>query len=109
MTGSPHHRFLPRRNEGLPGSWVVLFVRAVVEDTAEPDIPSPIAVMPVLPSGVSNPWALGMTVLSLLHGPRPTRLRTYASPSALPRPSQGSLPTWADSPLTGQVSHPLDD
>ncbi len=26
--------FLPRRNEGLPGSWAVLFVRAVVEDPA---------------------------------------------------------------------------
>lgn len=41
ITGSPCHRFLPRRNKGLPGSWAVLFVRAVVEDPAESDIPSP--------------------------------------------------------------------
>jgi len=40
--------------------------------------------------------------------PRPTRSRTYASPISLPRPSQGSLPARAGSPLAGRVSHPLD-
>ena len=32
----------------------------------------------------------------------------YASPIPLPRPSQGSLPARAGSPLAGRVSHPLD-
>ena len=41
--------------------------------------------------------------------PRPTRSRAYASPLPLPGPSQGSLPARAGSPLTGRVSHPLDD
>ena len=41
--------------------------------------------------------------------PRPTRSRAYASPAALPRPSQGSLPARAGSPLAGRASHPLDD
>ncbi len=40
---------------------------------------------------------------------RPTRSRTYASPAASPRPSQGSLPARAGSPLAGRDSHPLDD
>ena len=53
--------------------------------------------------------------LSWLHGSRPTRSRTYASPNPLPSPAQGSLPAGrltlgrAGSPLAGQVSHPLDD
>jgi len=41
--------------------------------------------------------------------PRPTRLRTYASPTALPRPSQGALPARAGLPLAGRDSHPLDN
>ena len=41
--------------------------------------------------------------------PRLTRSRAYASPASLPRPSQGSLPARAGSPLAGRVSHPLDD
>ena len=41
--------------------------------------------------------------------PRPTRSRAYASPAPLPRPSQGSLPARAGSPLAGQVSHLRDD
>jgi hypothetical protein len=41
--------------------------------------------------------------------PRPARSRTYASPVSLPKPSQGSLPARAGSPLAGRVSHPLDD
>ena len=40
---------------------------------------------------------------------RPTRSRAYASPSASPRPSQGSLSARAGSPLAERVSHPLDD
>lgn len=30
VTGSPSHRDLPGRNEGLPGSWIILFIRAPV-------------------------------------------------------------------------------
>lgn len=30
VTGSPSHRDLSERNEGLPGSWIILFVRAPV-------------------------------------------------------------------------------
>ena len=41
--------------------------------------------------------------------PRPTHSRAYASPISLPRPSPGSLPTRAGSPLAGRDSHPLDD
>ncbi len=41
--------------------------------------------------------------------PRPTRSRAYASPIPLPRPSQGSLPARAGSPLAGRDSHPRDD
>jgi len=72
-------------------------------------LPLPMAVRSLLPSGDLRPWAPGNIFLSWLHGPRPTRSRTYASPGALPRPSQGSLPTRAGSPLAGRVSHPLDD
>ena len=38
-----------------------------------------------------------------------TRSRAYASPIALPKSSQGSLPAWTGSPLAGRDSHPLDD
>ena len=41
--------------------------------------------------------------------PRPTRSRAYASPISLPRPSPGSLPARAGSPLAGRDLHPLDD
>ncbi len=41
--------------------------------------------------------------------PRPTRSRAYASPAPLPKPSPGSLPARAGSPLAGRNSHPLDD
>ena len=41
--------------------------------------------------------------------PRPTCSRAYASPIASPRPSPGSLPARAGSPLAGRISHPLDD
>ena len=42
MTGSPSHRFLPRKSEGLPGYWTVLFVRAVVQHPAGYDLASPL-------------------------------------------------------------------
>ena len=45
----------------------------------------------------------------MAHGPRPTRSRAYASTHPSPETLQGSLPVRAGSPLTGRVSHPLDD
>ena len=41
--------------------------------------------------------------------PRLTRSRAYASPISLPRPSQGSLPARAGSPLAGRDLHPLNN
>ena len=40
--GSPSAGSLPRRNEGLPGAWAILFVRAVVQDPAGCNRPSPV-------------------------------------------------------------------
>src|SRR5438093_11424218 len=37
------------------------------------------------------------------------RSRAYASPALFRGLSQGSLPTWAGSPLVGRDLHPLDD
>ncbi len=57
--GSPALRIAgvsPRRNEGLPGSWAVLFERAVVVDPAGCKPPlALVAVRPLLPSGYSTP------------------------------------------------------
>ena len=69
----------------------------------------PLASRPPWPSGCTKPWAPRMSVISWLPLLRPTRLRAYASTTPLPRPPPGSLPVWVGSPLTGRVSHPLDD
>jgi hypothetical protein len=62
-----------RRDEDLPGSWVVLFVRAMVEHPAGSDFPSPLPLVevgilwrsstekPSSPSGEKEPWASGTT------------------------------------------------
>ena len=42
ITGSPYSRKLPRRDKGLPGYWVILFVRAVVQHFAEHDFSLPL-------------------------------------------------------------------
>jgi len=73
-------------------------------------LPSPIPVRSLLPSGRMKPSAPGISFLSWLHCPRPTRSRTYASPHRVTaKTAQGSLPARVDSPLAGRVSHPLDD
>ena len=46
-------------------------------------------------SGPQSPW--------------PTRAYASASPTPLPRPSQGFLPARAGAPFAGRASHPLDD
>jgi hypothetical protein len=69
------------------------------------------------PSGAAATMAFGRDdslgtrndLLFVAASPRPTCSRAYASPTASPPPSQGSLPTWAGSPLAGRDSHPLDD
>ena len=100
LSGSPCCRFLPRRNAGLPGSWAVLFLRAKVVHPAGCSLPSPtsLAGRPLLPSGISAPWASGIVIGFVTAVPRPARSRAYASPAALPRPSQGSLPAGAVTP-----------
>ena len=71
--------------------------------------PRPLSVRSPSSSGDLKPWTPGNLSISWLHNPRPTCSRTYASPSRLPFPAQGSLPARAGSPLAGRVSHPLDD
>jgi hypothetical protein len=86
------------------------FVRAVVRDPAGCNLSSPhfhgeaaIAFKIAYALGTRNRLVFVATY------PRPTRSCAYASPAPLPKPSQGSLPTWAGSPLAGRVSHPPDD
>jgi hypothetical protein len=107
-------RNLPRRDEDLPGYWAVLFVRAVVQHPAGYDPSSPLLLFEKTHGkavvafredrtlGIRNDKAFEAAT------PRLTRSRAYASPASLPRPSQGSLPARAGSPLAGRVSHPLD-
>jgi hypothetical protein len=110
VTGAPRHRDWSRRGEGLPGSWAILFVRAMVEHPAG-DVPllAQFSQGSLLPSGHSAPWASGKTIGFGAACPWPTRSRAYASPALFRRLSQGSLPTWAGSPLVGRDLHPLDD
>jgi hypothetical protein len=89
-------------------------VRAVVQHPAGLDLSSPlllfekihgedvIAFTPNRTLGIRNGIAFEAKY------PRPTRSRAYASPIPLPRPSQGSLPARAGSPLAGRDLHPLD-
>lgn len=116
ITGSPWHRLPSRREEGLPGCWAVLFVRAVSRPPRRVHrLPSPwrpvsssfLSETALQPSGLNTPWAPGMRI-SRLEPSRPTRSRAYASTTASPPSPQGSLPTcWAHA-LAGRVSHPLD-
>ena len=58
---------------------------------------------------IQHPGHPGRVEVSGPHVPWPTRSRTYASPVPFLRPSPGSLPAWAGSPLAGRALHPLDD
>ncbi len=115
MTGSPQDRELPRRAKGLPGYWAVLFVRAVLQHSAELDPTSPLLLFEKIHGEVAIAFAKtersasGMPLFSRprTHGPH-ARVPT-TTPSSLPRPSQGSLPARAGSPLAGRVSHPLGE
>jgi hypothetical protein len=115
ITGSPQHRVPSRRGEDLPGSWAVLFVRAVVEHPAGYDPSSPLPLFEEIHGeavvAFREKRTLGIRVDIAFEAatPRLTRSRAYASPAPLPGPSQGSLPARAGSPLAGRDSHPLDD
>jgi hypothetical protein len=56
------------------------------------------------PSRKTERSASGVIIVFEATYPRPTHSRAYASPTALPQPSQGSLPARAGSPLAGRVS-----
>ena len=98
-----------RSNEGLPGVRAVLFQRAVVVDPAGCGALLAHGAGPAVAFRLHEALGTQEDVISRLQGLRPTRSRTYASATALPRSPQGSLPAWVGWPLTGRGSHPLDD
>ena len=59
--------------------------------------------------GKQHPGPPGRLSVSGPQSPWPTRSYASASPTPLPRPSQGLLPARAGSPFAGRASHPLDD
>jgi hypothetical protein len=115
IAGSPYGRPLPRRGKDLPSYWAVLFVRAVVQHPAGRTASSPLPLFEEIHGdgaiAFTGNRTLGIRNVIVFEAtyPRLTRSRAYASPTSLPRPSQGSLPARAGSPLAGWVSHPLDD
>ena len=63
VTGSPQDRDGSRRGEGLPGSWTVLFVRAMVEHPAGyGPLLAHLTERLLWPSGNSAPWASGKMI-----------------------------------------------
>jgi hypothetical protein len=100
---------------GLPGYWAVLFVRAVVQHPAGLVLASPLLLFEKIHGENAiafrkfRPLSIRKVIVFGATYPRPTRSRAYASPISSPRPSQGSLPARAGSPLAGQISHLLDD
>jgi hypothetical protein len=116
--GSPCQRptsMQSRRGKDIPGYWAVLFVRAVVKHPAGYGPSLPLLLFEKIHGTTVIAFtkfrALGIRKVIVFEAatPRLTRSRAYASPASLPRPSQGSLPTRAGSPLVGRDSHPLDD
>ncbi len=110
-----------RRGEDLPGYWAVLFVRAVATRSLRLlphfgyDLSSPLLLFEKIYGeaviAFTENRTLGIRNVIVFEAvtPRLTRSRAYASPASLPRPSPGSLPARAGSPLAGRVLHPLDD
>ncbi len=110
VSGSPLHRGLSRRGEGLPGYETVLFVRAMVEHPAGYNpLLAQIAQGTVIAfeeiQHARHPGSIGFGAAV----PRPARSHAYASPNMFPSSAQGLLPARAGSPLAGQDSHLLDD
>ena len=104
-----------RNGKDLPGYWAVLFLRAVVQHPAGLDPALPLLLFEKIYGRTAIAFAKNRTlgirnaIVFEATNPRPTRSRAYASPISLPRPSPGSLPARAGSPLAGQVSHLRDD
>lgn len=106
ISASPVSR---RRGQGLPGCWIVLFVRAVDCDPAGCTVSSPHrSATALLPSGLSTPWASGIGQFrgSTSHGPR-VRVPTHRRAGYPPRRKARYRP--AGLALIGRASHPLDD
>ena len=99
--GSPQAGSLPRRNEGIPSAWAILFVRAVVIDPAGCDHPSPVLGEVAVAFRRVNTLGTRKHVSFVATYPRPTRSRAYASPNPLPSPAQGSLPAGRAHPSPG--------
>jgi hypothetical protein len=94
-SGSPRHRPTQTAGSGqdLPGYRAVLFVRATVTHPARSNTPlAPYRWCRYCLQVVKNPGHLERDVFGAA-APRLTRSRAYASPTRLPAPAQGSLPT----------------
>ena len=110
VTGSPPHRNVSRRGEGLPGYGAVLFVRAMVEHPAGyGPLLAHTTEKPLLPSGKSGPWASGKMIgfgaaCPMAHTFACLRIADGLS-ATVARLATGR----AGSPLAGRDSHPLDD
>ena len=107
--GSPSAGSLPRRNEGLPGAWAILFVRAVVFDPAGCNRPSPVLGAVAIAFELTE--ALGTRNLCQFRSYLPTaHSLAYLRIAESVTVSGARLATGrAGSPLAGRVSHPLDD
>ena len=86
---------------GLPGAWTVLLLRAVVVHPAGCDLPSPCCGQTAVAFKKSNSLGTRDDEVFVAAFPRPTRSRTYASPTASPPPAQGSLPAGRAHPSPG--------
>jgi hypothetical protein len=110
VTGSPPHRDVSRRGEGLPGYGTVLCVRAL---GAPPAGYTPRLAQPCLAGdgcclqGRQDPRHPGSRGVGAAV-PWPTRSPASASPHVFPRPAPGVLPARAGSPLAGWDVHPMD-
>ena len=97
VSGSPYWPGFQRRGVGLPGAWVVLFIRAAAMYPAGASRSRPSSSASLLP-WEDDPLGTGMMDDFVAGSPRPTCLRAYASPTSSPTPSQGSLPAWRATP-----------
>ena len=107
--GSPLACVCPRKGEALPGYWVVLLSRAVVNDPAERAAVLPIADCVAVAFGTHQSLGARKPTVSRLcsRGPR-LRAPTHRPRASLP-PGARLATGLPGSTLAGRVSHPLDD
>ena len=67
VTGSPSAGTTRRRDEGIPGYWAVLFVRAACQTPRRVRHPLALTMVTLLPSGYSTLWAPGILSISGPH------------------------------------------